>query len=995
MTKRARLWDAASGKEIRRFQGHSRRVNSVAFSPDGKQVLTGSWDKTARLWDAASGKEIRRFLGHTFDVTSVAFSPDGKQVLTGSWDKTARLWDAASGKEIRRFEGHATYVNSVAFSSDGKEILTGTYDMKAQLWDAASGKEIRRFQGRSGVTSVAFSPDGKQVLTGGWDIIARLWDAASGKEIRRFEGHSGLVSSVAFSPDGRQVLTGSADHTAQLWDAASGKELRRFVGHSEQVTSAMFSPDGKQVLTGSGSRTSDQKDNTARLWDAASGKELRRFVGHSGDVVSVAFSPDGKQVLTGSWDKTARIWDAASGKEIRRFQGHSRRVTSVAFSPDGKEVLTGSGDKTARLWDAASGKELRRFLGHAYYVNSVAFSPDGKQALTGSDDNTARLWDAASGKELCTLVSFTNGEWAVVDLDGRFDASNGGDVEGLHWVVGNEPIELSQLKERYYDPGLLAKKLGFNQEPLRKVEAFDNPKMFPEVALIPAPARQTQFNIRLTNRGGGIGRVVVKINGKELTADARGARPDPNAATLTIPVELAGDPRLQPGQKNIIEVQAFNAEGYLRSRGMEFEVDDPRAAVPAEKPELWTLVVGVSRYQGGAINLRYAAKDAKDFAGALRIAGARLFGADNVHLTLLTSADPDGMAQASAPAKPNANDAPSRENIVAALKVLQDPKRIKPGDILVVYLAGHGVNRVGTDEGFYYLTCDAQSAELTDPAVRQLCAISDQELTAAIAKSPALKQVMILDTCHAGKLIDDMTAKRDIPSSEVRALERIKDRTGLHILAGCASDSGSYEASRYGQGVLTYSLLLGMRGAALKEDKFVDVGTLFNFAADRVPALAQNLGGIQRPVISSPKGSSFEIGEVTADDRKQIPLRRERPLVLRTVFQEEQSFDDVLDLAKKVDEQLCAVEVRGTQGGIVFVDARALPDGYRVAGRYRIDGEKVTVSVKLSQDKKRILPFTISGKTTAMDDLAARVVAETEKQINSQSSQTPAADAGK
>ena len=144
-------------------------------------------------------------------------------------------------------------------------------------------------------------------------------------------------------------------------------------------------------------------------------------------------------------------------------------------------------------------------------------------------------------------------------------------------------------------------------------------------------------------------------------------------------------------------------------------------------------------------------------------------------------------------------------------------------------LAGHGVTRSGADDGFYYLTCDAQSAELNDPAIRQQWAISDQELTAAIAKSPALKQVMILDTCHSGRLIEDLTAKRDISSNEVRALERIKDRTGLHILAGCASDSGSYEASRYGQGVLTYSLLLGMQGAALKEDQFVDVGTLFQF----------------------------------------------------------------------------------------------------------------------------------------------------------------------
>ena len=486
----------------------------------------------------------------------------------------------------------------------------------------------------------------------------------------------------------------------------------------------------------------------------------------------------------------------------------------------------------------------------------------------------------------------------------------------------------------------------------------------------------------------------MKINGKELTADVRGARPDPNAAQLTIPVELAGDPRLNPGQTNVIEVQAFNAEGYLCSRGA-----DPWSIFPTPRNGRFLArkarrfsgftrpVIGCVAIPGvSAINLRYSAKDAKDFAGSLRIVGMHAFpfeSADKVHLALLASEEPPVGANAKSPAEPAALHAPNRANIVAALIAIQDPKRVKPNDILIVYMAGHGVTRSGADEGFYYLTCDAQSAELTDPAVRQQWAISDQELTAAIAKSPALKQVMILDTCHSGKLIEDMTAKRDISSDEVRALERIKDRTGLRILAGCASDSGSYEASRYGQGVLTYSLLLGMAGRSRsRKIQFVDVGTLFNFAADSVPALARNLGGIQRPVISSPKGSSFEIGEVTADDRKQIPLQRERPLVLRTVFQEEQTFDDVLGLANKVDEHLRGVEVRGKETGMVFVDARQMPDSYRVAGRYQVDGDKATVSINLFQDKKRIRQFTITGKTTAVDDLAARIVAETEKQIN-------------
>jgi WD40 repeat protein len=342
------------------------------------------------------------------DVLSVAFSPDGRQVLTGSSAGTARLWDAQTGQELRRFEGHMDSVNSVAFSPDGRQVLTGSGDNTARLWDAQTGQELRRFEGHtSWVRSVAFSPDGRQVLTGSSDKTARLWDAQTGRQLRRFKGHTRGVHSVAFSPDGRQVLTGSLDKTARLWDAQTGRQLRRFEGHTDWVRSVAFSPDGRQVLTGSW-------DKTARLWDAQTGQELRRFEGHTDWVHSVAFSPDGRQVLTGSWDGTARLWDAQTGQELRRFEGHTRLVWSVAFSPDGRQVLTGSFDNTARLWDAPTGQELRRFEGHTNDVNSVAFSPDGRQVLTGSDDNTARLWDAQTGRLIAAFCLFRGGRWATL-----------------------------------------------------------------------------------------------------------------------------------------------------------------------------------------------------------------------------------------------------------------------------------------------------------------------------------------------------------------------------------------------------------------------------------------------------------------------------------------------------------------------------------------------------------------------------------------------------
>ena len=998
--KTARIWDASTGKELRRFEGHSNSVNSVAYSLDGKSILTGSADKTARIWDAFTGKELRRFKGHSNSVKSVAYSPDGKSILTGSGAQTAQLWDAETATELRRFSRHSYGDYSVAYSPDGKFVLTGGGDQTVRLWDAATGNEQRRFEGRSSrVDSVAYSPNGKSILTTGSDQIARLWDTTTGRERSRLEGHSGAIISDAYSQDGKFILTGSQDLTARLWDAATGKEVRRF-GHSRWVGTVVYSPDGKYILTGS-------KDGTARIWDAATGKELRRFEGHSG-MVHVAYSPDGKSILIGSGEKTVRLWDAATGKEmrrfehsfsvygaryspdgkfiltsgkdntaqlldaatgkeVRRFEGHSSLVGSVTYSPSGKFILTGSYDGTARLWDAATGKELRRFKGHTNCVN-VAYSPDERFILTGCPNSKTRVWDAATGHELCSLISFKDGSWAVTDPAGRFDGSNDGDVEGLHWVVGNEPIDLVQLKERYYEPGLLAKVLGFNKEPLRKVDAFVDPKLQPEVRLTAPTAERPKLIIRLTNRGGGIGRVVVKLNGKEMTADARGPAHDANAARLEIPFDFRRQPSLMPGKPNVIEVSAFNAEGYLSSRGARLVYEAPGESDRAP-PELWAIVAGVSDYRGDAIDLKFAAKDADDFARALTVGGRRLFGTARVRLTLLTTGTQEAASQ------------PTRARLIESLTAA---RQARPDDLLVVYLAGHGVNHGGQDGDFYFLTAEARSADLADPEVRAQTALSSRELTELIKQIPAAKrQVLILDTCASGRLVEKLTEKRDVPSSQIRALDRLKSRTGLHVLAGCASDSVSYEASRYGQGLLTYSLLLGMRGGALRDDEYLDVVPWFQFAADRVPELAKDIGGIQRPIISSPKGSSFDIGRLVGEDKAAIPLQAVRPLILRSNFQDDEELDDVLALAKQVDAAFRDAEARGPEAPLVFVDAKECPDALRVVGRYRREGRRVTVDVRLLDGKRKPLQFSVTESETKVSLLAEKIAAETLKTMES------------
>ncbi len=253
-------------------QIYNRAVEEGQFLPERK--VPWPWIRQIASVGAANNALIRTFAGHQDGIRSVAFSPDGTKILTGSLDGTAQLWEMGSGKPLRVFKGHQDGIRSVAFSSDGTKILSGSDDKTARLWEVESGETLMTFKGHQyQVLSVAFSPDGTKVLTGSVDGAACLWEVVSGNILVKFEGHQGWVSAIAFSADGTKILTGSDDKTARLWEAKSGKLLMTLKGHQKRVESVAFSLDETKVLTGSG-------DKTARLWEAASGKLLVRFKGH-------------------------------------------------------------------------------------------------------------------------------------------------------------------------------------------------------------------------------------------------------------------------------------------------------------------------------------------------------------------------------------------------------------------------------------------------------------------------------------------------------------------------------------------------------------------------------------------------------------------------------------------------------------------------------------------------------------------------------------------
>jgi WD40 repeat protein/energy-coupling factor transporter ATP-binding protein EcfA2 len=396
--KTIRIWDAKTGILVGKpFQGHQDGVTSVVYSPDGKRIASGSRDYSARIWDTKTGTLIGKPLQHGDNtVISVVYSPDGKRIVSGNTDNTLRIWDTKTGILIGKpLQGHEDKVISVAYSPDGKRIVSGSADHTLRIWDANTGTLIGKplIGHENNVMTVAYSPDGNHIASGSLDEGVQIWDASTGTPIDQLtlRGHIDGVNSIAYSPDGKRIVSGSWDKIVRIWDASTGALICKLSGHEDKVISVAYSPDGEHIVSGS-------YDKTVRIWDAIA-PNCKPLQGHEKTVQSVAYSPDGKRIVSGSWDKTVRIWDANTGLPIGKpLQGHMNAVSSVAYSPDGKRIVSGSWDKTVRIWDANTGLPIGKPLqGHMNLVSSVAYSPDGKRIVSGSSDNTIRIWDANTG----------------------------------------------------------------------------------------------------------------------------------------------------------------------------------------------------------------------------------------------------------------------------------------------------------------------------------------------------------------------------------------------------------------------------------------------------------------------------------------------------------------------------------------------------------------------------------------------------------------------
>lgn len=382
---------------------HGGRVGALAYTPDGKRIVSGSGDGLVRVWDL-EGRLIRKMAGHEGNVFSVAVSKDGKRIVSGAKDGTVRIWDAETGGEVRRLAGHGSAVRSVAISSDGRRIVSGGMDKTVRIWDAETGDSLKTIEAHAAaVLGVAFAPDGKTFASGSGDATIRIWDL-EGNEVRKLEGHTARVRAIAYSPDGRFLASQSLDKTVRLWNPETAAEIAKTEGTEKEGGAVAWGwlPSQAVMLR----LWCFGRSDTLQGWDFKPSRPgfsaSRHVIQGAGGVVALATSPwppwADPALTVGSWDKTIRRLPSEVGPLGPDPAGHAWNVNALAFSRDGTSLVSGGGDLTVRLWDVAKARQVRVFEGHKKGVRAVSFSEDEKTILSADSLGNRLAWERDTGK---------------------------------------------------------------------------------------------------------------------------------------------------------------------------------------------------------------------------------------------------------------------------------------------------------------------------------------------------------------------------------------------------------------------------------------------------------------------------------------------------------------------------------------------------------------------------------------------------------------------
>jgi WD40 repeat protein len=387
--------EVATGRLLKTILPHDGSILALAFSGDGRLILTGAEDRTARLWDYRTGNQLA-VLYHREPVKEVAFGNDNGLLQTASPGDGVRFWTGPKATAPINLVRHPEPVRTLTFDENGPYLASGCDDGVVRIWKlSGTGLALHNeLPHRFPIASSSFSRDGRYLATTvHLGKMAALWGLPTGILVALLP-HPADVRSATIRPDGQQFATVCHDLVVRLWQTADGSPATPHeLLHPGRVTAALFAPNGKEILTAS-------VDGIARIWDAATGELLRQTGSQESQIVTIAFDNAGKTFVTGTTNGAARVWDTATCSCIHTLCNDAYTVYAATYSPDNAMILTGSFDHTARLWQAQTGAAMGIPLRHSGPIRSIAFHDQGHLLGSTSKDFTARLWHTATGRAI-------------------------------------------------------------------------------------------------------------------------------------------------------------------------------------------------------------------------------------------------------------------------------------------------------------------------------------------------------------------------------------------------------------------------------------------------------------------------------------------------------------------------------------------------------------------------------------------------------------------
>ena len=903
-----RIWDWRAGKTVRTIRGFSKigdigTIYAMDLSADGKLLAVGGWTKSRdheiRLFDYRTGRLLSLLRGHTNVVNSLAFSPDGKKLVSGGGGRPALayVWDISRPSEpemLHKLSGHVLSIYAVRFSPDSKRVVTASDDSTLRLWQVDDGSLIKEMRGHRGDLdrSLAVRRSDGLIASGDLQGEIRLWDGKTGEFKHTLAEIGAGVGALDFTPDGSKLVVTQRRRPLNVYvlDVETGETLTTFKGHDNIVLAAHVSPDGKLVATAGGNRRPIHiwhLDTGERIRDKA-GKKLS-LVGTGDSRLAAGFLAGGHAIAWGNTPryksvhnrgplqymirlpkkgrrlgKPARIKDGQTflrarptfrefslthrrGGEYRSSTGtlvinrddepiatvtrsgtDGYRHRSYTFVPDGTAIVSGGAGGVLEKYDL-DGRRLHKisegFVGHEGDIWAVTPSADGRFLVSASADQTIRLWNLKTRELVVTLFHGRDGKWVMWTPQGFYTGSPGaGDLVG--WQINKGPdkaadyITGQQVRKKLLRPDIVERAVILASAEAAVREAGLEQFTIADI-LADSPPRIRMDGERQAS--GGRGTLGILFEPNDLPVTGVSAFVDGVQVTLKEKAPPAGKPTVHPdGSKlkvydvplhkgrNVVRVVARNSAGESVARTLvvnhigEGDLD--------KRGTLWVLSVGVDKYPGvGAFykDLNYAGADAREFA---KTVSAKMRGDhDRLDVTVLVNGGKQGE--------------PTAANITTALTRIADLSR--DNDTVVVFMAGHG--EVWRGGRYHFLPTD-----VTRPARDQ---IGENILNWTVVKKAITKtkgrRLLFVDACRTGA--DGYNAK----------LLQDANADGYIAFNAAAVNQSAHEYHEERHGAFAHALILGFKGNAV--DQTVGGVTLYELGSYVYKHVVKRTGGVQTP----------------------------------------------------------------------------------------------------------------------------------------------------